>query len=78
MVAENASCTTDSIRCCSNKSGRRASLNTQASSEYRVVSTYIRGSLQTDSVKDRRVSVFNENVTKEQGTEVLLPEVKHR
>jgi len=78
MVAENASCTTDSISCCSNKSGRRASLSTMASSEYRVVSTYIRRYLQTDSVEDGRVSDFNENVTKEQGIEVLLSEVKRR
>jgi hypothetical protein len=79
MVTENASCTTDSISCCSNKSGsRRASLSTLVSSEYRVVCGYIRGYLWTDGVKDGRVSASNENITKEQGIDVLLPEVKRR
>jgi len=76
MVAENTSCTTDSISC-SNKSGRRASLSTLTSSEYRVVCGYIRGYLQADGVKGGRVSDFNENMTKEQVIEVLPPEVKH-
>lgn len=77
MVAENTNCTTDSISS-SNKSGRWASLSTLTSSEYRVVSGYIRGYLQTDSVKDGRVSDFNENVIKKRGIEVLPPEVKRR
>jgi hypothetical protein len=77
MVAENTNCTTDSISC-SNKSGRRASLSTLTSSEYRVVCGYIRRYLQTDGAKDGRVSDLNENITKEQGIEVLLLEVKCR
>jgi hypothetical protein len=64
MVAVNTYCTTDSISC-SNKSGRRASLSTLTSGEYRVVSGYIRGYLQTDGVKDGRVSDFYETITKE-------------
>ena len=48
------------------------------SSEYRVVSGYIRGYMQTDGVKDGRVSDFNKNITKGQGIEVLPPEVKRR
>ena len=48
------------------------------SSEYRLVSGYIRGYVQTGGVKGGRLSNFNENITKEQGTEVLPPEVKHR
>ena len=43
-----------------------------------MVSGYTRGYLHTDSVKDRRVSDLNENIIKEQGIEVLLPEVKRR
>jgi hypothetical protein len=80
MVAENASCTTDSISCCCNNLAAEglALAHWWAVNIEWVVCGYIRGYLWTDGVKDGRVSDSNENITKEQGIEVLLPEVKCR